>query len=71
MDAGGGFEKLLDVEGGAQQDRIVGGSALIAERMAAELGERVRLSSPVTEVRWTLRASRSQAQTAASRRGRR
>ena len=42
MGAGGGFEKLLDVEGGAQQDRIVGGSALIAERMAAALGERVR-----------------------------
>ena len=42
MGAGGGFEKLLDVEDGAQQDRIVGGSALIAERMAAELGERVQ-----------------------------
>ena len=53
MGAGGGFEKLLDVEDGAQQDRIVGGSALIAERMAAELGERVRLGSPVSDVRWS------------------
>ena len=53
MGAGGGFEKLLDVEDGAQQDRIVGGSALIAERMASELGERVRLGSPVSEVRWS------------------
>jgi monoamine oxidase len=52
MNAGGGFEKLLDVEGGAQQDRIVGGSALIAERMAAELGQRVRLDSPVGKVHW-------------------
>ena len=42
MNAGGGFEKLLDVEGGAQQDRIVGGSALIAERMAEGLEDRVR-----------------------------
>ncbi len=53
MGAGGGFEKLLDVEDGAQQDRIVGGSALIAERMAEGLGERVHLGSPVTEVRWS------------------
>jgi monoamine oxidase len=53
MNAGGGFEKLLDVEGGAQQDRIVGGSALIAQRMAAELGERVQLRSPVTKVCWS------------------
>jgi monoamine oxidase len=52
MAAGGGFEKLLDVEGGAQQDRIVGGSALIAEHMAADLGDRIRLSTPVSEVRW-------------------
>ena len=52
MAAGGGFEKLLDVEGGAQQDRIAGGSALISERMAAELGERVRTGCPVTSVRW-------------------
>jgi monoamine oxidase len=53
MAAGGGFEKLLDVEGGAQQDRIKGGSALIAERMAADLGERVRLGVPVDGVSWS------------------
>ncbi len=53
MGAGGGLEKLLDVEGGAQQDRVVGGSALIAERMAADLGERVRLECPATRVRQT------------------
>ena len=52
MGAGGGFEKLLDVEDGAQQDRVAGGSALIAERMAAQLGERVRLDSPVIKVCW-------------------
>jgi monoamine oxidase len=53
MGAGGGFEKLLDVEDGAQQDRIVGGSALIAEGMASQLGGRVHLASPVSMVRWS------------------
>ncbi|MDQ3758972.1 MAG: flavin monoamine oxidase family protein [Actinomycetota bacterium] len=52
MAAGGGFEKLLDVEGGAQQDRIVGGSALLAERLAAGLSERVTLDFQVRHVRW-------------------
>ncbi|MEJ7876619.1 MAG: FAD-dependent oxidoreductase, partial [Solirubrobacterales bacterium] len=51
MAAGGGFEKLLDVEGGAQQDRIVGGSALISERLASDLGGRVRTGWVVTHVR--------------------
>jgi len=51
MAAGGGFEKLLDVAGGAQQDRVMGGSALIAGRMAEELGDRVRTGVPVTRVR--------------------
>jgi monoamine oxidase len=53
MGAGGGFEKLLDVEGGAQQDRIVGGSALIAGRMADDLGNRVRTGFAATRVRWS------------------
>ena len=32
--AAGGFDPLIDVEGGAQQDRFVGGSQLISLRMA-------------------------------------
>lgn len=47
----GGWDDLLDTEGGAQQDRIVGGSQLISLRMAEELADRVRLSSPVTSIR--------------------
>ena len=43
----GGWDDLLDTEGGAQQDRIVGGSQLISLRMAEELGDRVHLESPV------------------------
>ena len=43
----GGWDDLLDTEGGAQQDRIVGGSQLITLGMAEELGDRVRLRAPV------------------------
>jgi monoamine oxidase len=47
----GGWDDLADTEGGAQQDRIVGGSQLISLRMAEELGDRVQLSSPVRAIR--------------------
>jgi monoamine oxidase len=47
----GGWDDLVDTEGGAQQDRIVGGSQLISLRMAEELGDRITLESPVTTVR--------------------
>ena len=47
----GTLEILTDTEGGAQQDRIVGGSQLISLRMAEELGEGVvELSSPVRRI---------------------
>ena len=48
--AGSLFPMLTDVEGGAQQDRFVGGSQRISELMAAELGDRIVLSSPVRRV---------------------
>ena len=47
----GGWDDLLDTDGGAQQDRIVGGSQLISLRMAEELGDRVELSAPVRSIR--------------------
>jgi monoamine oxidase len=47
----GTLEVLTDTEGGAQQDRIIGGSQLISLRMAEELGEGVvELSSPVRRI---------------------
>ena len=49
--AAGGVEPLLDTDGGAQQDRFVGGSHQVAERLAAraaEAGADVRLSAPAT-----------------------
>ena len=48
----GSLDMLLDAEGGAQQDRIVGGSQRIALALALQLGERVHLSSAVTAVDW-------------------
>jgi monoamine oxidase len=46
----GGLERLLDTEGGAQQDRIVGGTHLLASRLAERLGDAVRLSLPVRRI---------------------
>lgn len=43
----GGLDSMLSIEGGAQQDRFVGGSQLIALRIAEELGDAVVLGSPV------------------------
>jgi monoamine oxidase len=46
----GGMEALLDTEGGAQQDRIVGGSQLLALRLAERMGDAVELARPVRRV---------------------
>ena len=48
--SGKGVDSLIDTAGGAQQDRIVGGSQLIALRMAEQLGDRVRLGHPVRRI---------------------
>jgi monoamine oxidase len=48
--SGGSFQRLIETSGGAQQDRFIGGSALIAERLAAALGSVVRLAAPVSRI---------------------
>jgi monoamine oxidase len=49
--AAGTFDAMLDVEGGAQQDRIVGGSQVLSLRLAEELGaERLVLEAPVRRI---------------------
>ncbi|SHF98206.1 monoamine oxidase [Microbulbifer donghaiensis] len=48
--SGNSLETLLAVTGGAQQDRVHGGTAGLCERMARELGNRVQLSAPVEAV---------------------
>jgi monoamine oxidase len=47
----GGFDVLLATDGGAQQDRFVGGSQLISIRLAEQLGYGVvHLRAPVTNI---------------------
>ncbi len=46
----GSFERNFDTRNGAQQSRFVGGTQEIANRIAAGLGHRVVLSSPVTQI---------------------
>ncbi len=49
--AAGGWDDLIDTEGGAQQDRLAGGTQQLSIRMAEELGDRVELSVPVRSIR--------------------
>jgi monoamine oxidase len=48
--AAGGFDKLIDTEGGAQQDRLDGGAQLLPLGLARLLGDRVRLGAPVRRI---------------------
>jgi monoamine oxidase len=48
--AAGSFDKLIDTEGGAQQDRLDGGAQLLPLRLAEALGDRVRLGAPVRRI---------------------
>jgi monoamine oxidase len=50
VQSGFGLERLLGVHGGAQQDRVVGGSWRIAERLAEDLGEALVLDAPVRTI---------------------
>lgn len=47
QNAGGGLLKLAEIRGGAQQDRIEGGAQGFAKGLAAALGDKVMLSTPV------------------------
>jgi monoamine oxidase len=46
----GTFERNFDTRGGAQQSRFIGGSQTIALKIAAQLGSRVVLGSPVRRI---------------------
>ena len=46
----GGFLRLINTAGGAQEQRFVGGSQVIAERVADRLGKRVVLRAPVRTI---------------------
>jgi monoamine oxidase len=46
----GTFERNFNTRGGAQQSRVDGGTQAIADRIAAQLGKRVMLRSPVRRI---------------------
>jgi monoamine oxidase len=49
----GTFERLFNVRNGAQMSRLVGGSQLVAKRVAEHLGHRVHLGTPVHRIEHT------------------
>ena len=51
LHSAGGFARQTSIEGGVQQDRITGGMQTILDRVAARLGDSVRLATPVREIR--------------------
>ncbi|MHA6288122.1 flavin monoamine oxidase family protein [Maricaulis sp. CAU 1757] len=50
--AGTSLDNLLATTGGAQQDRVHGNMAGLAEHLAGALGDRVTLGAPVRTLRW-------------------
>jgi monoamine oxidase len=51
LNAGGGLERLIAIDNGAQQDRFVGGAQQLSEGLAEPMEDRVVLSAPVLRVR--------------------
>jgi monoamine oxidase len=50
VSSAGSFDKLIDTKGGAQQDRLVGGAQALPLGLAASIGDKVRLNSPVSRI---------------------
>jgi monoamine oxidase len=48
--AAGGFNALVSIKGGYQENLVAGGAGSIARRMADELGDAVRLNAPVRTI---------------------
>jgi monoamine oxidase len=46
----GSLNKLLTIEGGYQQDMFTGGAQAVGDRIAADLGDAIRLSTPVSGI---------------------
>ncbi|MFE7798626.1 flavin monoamine oxidase family protein [Nocardia sp. NPDC057440] len=51
--SGGGVDSLINTTGGAQQDRVVGGTQRLLIAMAEELDDPVVLGAAVTEIDWS------------------
>lgn len=52
-DTPGSLTRLLAIGGGAQEQRFDGGSQVLAEKMAATLGDELILSAPVRRISWS------------------
>jgi monoamine oxidase len=52
-----GLDKLFLGEGGAQQDRLIGGTQPIARKVAQKLGSAIRLGQPVRRIQWSDRGA--------------
>lgn len=50
--AGGGFLKLVEVAGAAQEQRFMLGAQSVSDALARELGEAVHLRAPVRAITW-------------------
>ncbi len=50
IQASGGFNPLVSIKGGYQENLVVGGAGSIARRVADELGDAVRLDTPVRAI---------------------
>ena len=48
--SGGLLDSLFNVKDGAQEQRVVGGTQLIADKIADQLGDDVRFQSPVSKI---------------------
>ncbi|MEA2987635.1 MAG: monoamine oxidase, partial [Alphaproteobacteria bacterium] len=53
INACNGLDKLFGDEGGAQQDRLIGGTQLVARRVADKLRNEIKLGQPVRRIQWT------------------
>ncbi len=51
--AGAGFERNAGVEGGAQEEFLIGGAQQLSEGLATQMGDAVRLGEPVEAIEQT------------------
>jgi monoamine oxidase len=65
--AGGGFLKLVEVDGAAQAQRFVDGAQSVSHAIAQELGAAVRLNAPVGAIEWDSAGATVHTDTAAQR----
>ncbi|WP_028479775.1 FAD-dependent oxidoreductase [Nocardia sp. CNY236] len=51
--SGGGIDSMISTSGGAQQDRVAGGTQRLSIAMAEDMGEHIVLGAAVSEIEWS------------------